>query len=831
MALYWLLLYTATKTIIMLANYFKTAWRNLIKHKWYAAINISGMALGATACLVIFLLVSLELSYDQFRAGNKKIYRIVGSMAVNGSSNNYGYTPSPLPVHLGDQISGVDYVAGFYNYSAKIAVPQSSGNKLVFDVPSANATLPVIIAQPTYFSIFTSEWLAGNSLTALNDPFKTVITDDEALRLFGKLAPAEVLGKQIIYNDSLQATVSGIIKSSGQRTDFNFTHFLSFATVEHSSLKEELEIDNWRTWNAYSQAFVKLSDHATPGSVQSQLPAFVKRNFPKEDVSNVELKLQPLSDIHFNATYPDAFSRKAHLPTLYALMGVAVFILLIASINYVNLSTALSIGRFREIGIRKVLGSSRATLMLRFFGETAIITFFAIILSVALIKPVLLLFQSFLPAGITLTPFQFSTWLFLAGIFFFISLFAGFYPASILSSYKPALTLKGNATGITPQKSYLRKALIVFQFAICIGFITGVLGVNKQIHYLLNKDLGFRKDAIINVPIPATNLLADNKPFAQKLRQIPAVANVSLHRETPLAARHGNTTIRLVSSTDADINASFEFADEHFVPLYGIKLLSGRNLNSSDTIKEFLINEFCAKALGFNSPQDAVGKIVQIGIGGKTGTIAGVMNNFHTMSLHETIKPFFITTQSNRLRTLSIKLFTEGKQTSDFDNAMANIRQVFHTFYPTQTFEYNFFDERIASFYLAEQKTKSLLNIAMALAIFISCMGLYGMTTFFIQARVKEIAIRKVLGAGAGKITALLFKDFLKPVLLALLISIPVSSYFLHRWLQDFSFRIDLNWQLFAASGMVAVLLSTFTICFQTIKAANANPVASINTE
>lgn len=811
----------------MLTNYFKTAWRNLIKHKWYAAINISGIALGATACLLIFLLVSLELSYDRFHKEREKIYRIAGSMTINGTQNNYGYTPSPLPVHLPNQISGVAEVAGFYNYPATIAVPQSNGTNVVFNTPSAE----VIIAQPAYFSIFTYEWLAGNSSAALNDPFKVVITDLELLRLFGKLSPAEVLGKQIIYNDSLQATVSGIIKTPRQRTDLNFTHFISFASIEHSFLKQALEIDNWRTWNSYSQAFVKLGNHASVENVTAQLPAFIKRYFPKEDASSIELKLQPLSDIHFNADYPDAFSRKAHLPTLYALMGIAFFILLIASVNYINLSTALSMERAREIGVRKVLGSTRATLVLRFFGETVIITFFAVLLSVALIKPALLLFRSFLPAGIVLEPFQPGTWLFLTGIFFFVSLFAGFYPASMLSSYKPVHMLKGRAYGATPKTSYLRKGLIVFQFTICIGFITGVLGVNKQIHYLLNKDLGFRKDAILNIPVPITDPLTDNKPFAQKLKQLPSVANVSLHRETPLAARHGNTTIRLASAAAAEVNASFEFADEDFISLYGIDLLSGRNLHPSDTIKEFLINDFCAKALGFTNPRDAIGKTVEIGIAGKTGTVVGVVNNFHAMSLHEGIKPFFITTQSNRFRTVSIKLSSAGKHTRDFDQALAGIQQIFRTYYPTQSFEYRFFDEHVASFYQAEQKTKRLLHIAMALAIFISCMGLYGMTSFFIRLRVKEIAVRKVLGAGTGKIMTLLFKDFLKPVLLALLVSVPASWYFLQQWLQDFSFRVSLNWQLFAGAGLAALLLGIFTICIQTIKAANANPVASINAE
>lgn len=810
----------------MLKTYLKIAWRNLVRYKAYTCINLSGITLGITACLVIFLLASFELSYDKFHTDSKRIYRVVGSMTINGTQNDYGYVPAPLPLHLMQQVSGLEKVAGFYNYYAKVTIPQQRKEAIVFDRPKPEVVSPVIIAQPDYFSIFQYEWLAGNASIALNDPFKVVLTEQEAHRFFGKLPVEQIIGKEIIYNDSLQVSVSGIIKAWDRNTDFNFSNIISFATIEHSFLKNEIDLGNWRTWDSYSQAFVKLGNNIKPEQVNAQLTAFIKTHLGQKDAANIQLKLQSLSDIHFNALYTDAFSRKAHLPTLYVLIGIAVFILLIASINYINLSTALSVQRSKEIGIRKVLGSSRVKLVLQFISETAIVTSIAILISVVLVKPVLSLFQSFLPAGIYLQPFSVSTWLFFTGIFLVTILLAGFYPAAVLSAGKPVISSKGKGGTNTPQTTYLRKGLIVFQFTISLVFIIGTIGIGNQIHYLLNKDMGFYKDAIINIKMPsAEDTLHIKKLFAEKIRQLPDVATVSLHRETPAAIRHGNTTIKAGAS---EINASFEFCDENFVPLYGIKILEGRNLQPSDTIKEFLINAVGAKQLGYKTPADAIGQTVQTGMSGKSGTIAGVINDFHAQSLHETIKPFFITTNARRLRTLSIKLSTAGKQTTNFKNTLAGIQQTWNQLYPGQNFEYSFFDQTVASFYETEQKTARLVNIAMMVTIFISCIGLYGMTAFIIRQRNKEIGIRKVLGANTGRIVMMLFKDFLKPVFIAIIVASPVAWYFLYRWLENFPFKINISWVVFALAGLCAVAIATFTVSFQAMRAANANPAKSI---
>lgn len=812
----------------MLKSYLKIAWRNLTRKKFFTLINICGLALGTTACIVIFILASFELSFDTFHPRKERIFRVVGSMNLNGTQNDHGYVPAPLPDRLNQQISGLERSAGFYNYHAKITVPRQGADPLTFDMPGYETASPVIIAQPEYFSIFQYTWLAGHADPA---PFKVVISEKEIHRFFGPITPQQAIGKEIIYNDSLHVTVSGVVRSWEGNTDLAFSHFISYATLKQSFLKDEFGLNNWGTWDARAQAFVVLNKHVKPEQVTAQFPAFIKANFHKGDVEKVQLKLQPLTDIHFNATYPDAYSRKAHLPTLYVLMGIAAFILIIAAINYINLSIAQSVERSKEVGIRKVLGTNKTRLILQFLSETAVITFAAILVSIGLLRPAFSMFQDYLPANMPLQLLSPVTLLFFLGILIVTTLLAGLYPAHLLSSGQPVLSLKGR-TPADGGKGYLRKGLIIFQFTISLVFIIGAIGVGKQIHYLLNKEMGFNKDAVINISIPAEhNDLNTKKVFTQKVRQLSGIAGASLHRETPAANRHGNTSIKQFASGATEITAAFEYCDENYLPLYDIKILEGRNIHPSDTLKEFLINAVCAKELGFADPRDAVGKLVQVGISGKTGPIVGVINDFHAKSLHETIQSFFITTNVKGSRNISVKLLTAGKQTHDFRRALANIEAIWHQLYPDTPFKFSFFDQTIASFYEAEQKTARLINIAMSIAIFISCIGLYGITAYVIRQRRREIGIRKVLGASTHGIIMMLYKDFLNPVLIAILAASPIAWYCMHQWLENFPYRTHINWVVYAAAGLCAILIAIFTVSFQAMKVATANPVKSLRTD
>ncbi|WP_343701245.1 ABC transporter permease [Chitinophaga sp.] len=804
----------------MLKYYFRTAWRNLMRSKAYAAVNITGLTLGIVACLAIFMITRFEMGFDTFHPAKERIYRVVGSQQVAGNLYHHGYVPGPMVAGAYQPLTGIEKAAGFYNYYAKVTVPRSDGDALQFDSPAREAASPVIIAQPGYFEIFQYEWLAGNPRTALQAPFSVVLTDKEARRYFGSEAPRQLTGRQLIYNDSLRVTVTGIVKAWQGHTDLAFSNFISFATIAGSFLKEETDLHNWRNWNSYAQLFVKLAPNVRPEQVASQFPALVKEHFGPGEEHNVNLQLQPLHNLHFNSVYEDAYIRKAHQPTLRILMAVALFILVIAAINYANLTAAQAVKKERSAGIRKIMGSSRTGLALQFFCETALVVLAAIVLSALLVSPVLRLFDAFLPAGIHLRLFSVSTWAFFAGALLFTVLLAGAYPAYILSSPRAVQALAGGRAQRQQFRGILGKSLIAAQFTISLVFVTALLIVEKQVHYMMHKDLGFKEEGIVTVPLPAGSAAA-GRLFAEKTRQLPGVEAVSLHRGAPLSARHGNTSIKKAAGGE-DVMSAFEFCDENMLPLYGIQLAAGRNLLPGDTIREFLINETCAKRLGFAIPADAVGQLVQVGIGGKTGPVAGVVRDFHTASLHQPIAPFFMTSNANAARTVGIRLH---------HSALSDVQRAWDQVFPGQKFSFAFLDETIAGYYDTEQRTKQLIRFAMLTAIIISCIGLFGMAALTAGHRTKEIGIRKVLGASVGSIAARFMLEFLKPVMAAIMLGLPLAWLGARQWLQHFPFRVSLGPSIWLAAALAGIGIAMLTLCFQTMRTATANPVKALQSE
>jgi len=401
----------------------------------------------------------------------------------------------------------------------------------------------------------------------------------------------------------------------------------------------------------------------------------------------------------------------------------------------------------------------------------------------------------------------------------------------VLSAFLPALSLKGQGSQQLNSKSYLRKTLIVFQFTVSLVFIISTVVIGDQMHFVLNKDLGFNKDAIVTIPTDYNNTAGRMNVFANNIRKIPGITLMSRHQQTPSSQRHSGTIVIYKGANVQKINASFDLCDENYIPLFGLKLVAGRNIVHSDTLTEFLINETCAKALGFKRPEDAIGKMLTTGIGGVTCPVVGVVKDFHSQSLHDPIVPFFMGSLTKKERSISIKLATRGKLAENFKNTIVQVESAWKQVYPEDKFEYHFFDETIASLYDKEQKTSQLMNAAMLIAIFISCMGLFGLATFTAQQRLKEISIRKVLGASVSGIVTMLGRDFLVLVVIALLIASPIAYYFMHRWLQDFAYRIDISWWVFLSSGIAAILIAILTISFQSIKAALANPVKSLRSE
>ncbi len=809
----------------------------MVKNRTTTVINILGLTLGITACLIIYLDTSFELSYDNFHPDKERIYRVATSAQSTSGEIDYKPTvPDPMAGAIRADFTGIEKVAQFHGYYAKVTIPTGGNETKTFDAANEREeeTSDIIISDPEYFDIFKYQWIAGDA-ASMKDAFHVVLTESKAKKYFGSLSLDEIIGKKIIYNDSLPLFVSGIVKNYPRNSDLIFNDFISSATVQRTFLKDKFDFTKWQRWNKISQTFVKTTKGTTPLQFQKQTLDLVKKNMDVGNDTRISIALQPLSDIHFNTNYEAAYGREVHLTTLYGLMVIAIFILLIAAVNFINLSTAQSLQRAKEIGVRKVLGSSRRNLILQLLCETFIFTALSAIFSLIIVSPIISAFHAFLPYGVGLS-FNENIISFILLVTLGISLLAGFYPAKILSSYMPVLTLKGANFQQGTGKNYLRKGLIVFQFTISLIFIIGTLIIGNQIHYVLNTDMGFAKDAVINIPGNQNYPKEKMQILAQQIKHVAGVEMVSVDLGTPAEESHWSTILKSKEMGDAEVGAEFQAGDENYIRLYQLKLLTGRNLFPSDTMKEYLINETLAKQLGFKKPEDAIGKTISSG--GDDGTashkqlpIVGVLADFHSESLHDPIAPTFISTSKKYSRIVSVKLLTQGKQINNFRETIVNIEKVWKHIYPNEKFEYKFFDETIAKFYDKEMKTAQLMNTAMAIAIFISCIGLFGLVTLTAQQRTKEIGVRKVLGASVSSIVSMLSMDFLKLVLLAFVIASPVAYYFMHKWLQNFAYRININWWVFVVAILAAMFIALLTVSFHAIKAAIANPVKSLRTE
>ncbi|RRB18406.1 FtsX-like permease family protein [Larkinella knui] len=811
----------------MIRNYLKTSFRNLTKNKVSALINLFGLSLGVTACLIIYLITNYELSYDTFHADRERIFRLVGTetRGSNEETHPVGFVPNAVPKGVREEIAGLETVAAFHNIKSAVLIPNGTEKPKKFEEGKRDVSNEeIVVADPQYFAVFKYQWLAGNPKTALNEPFQLVLSERKARTYFGDLPLEQILGKEVIYWDSIRVKVSGIVKEWDKPTDFTFTDFISMATVRSSKMKESINLDDWEDIWSSSQAFVKLPEGTRPEQLTASFQQFSSKHFQK-DFKFIP-GLQPLSDLHFNEEYGDNYTHKAHLPTLYGMMGVALFILLIAAINFINLSTAQSVQRAKEIGVRKVLGSSRKSLVFQFLGETTLLTLLAVVIALALVSPILTAFQSLTPRGLTFDLFSLQTLVFLLSVTVTTSLLAGFYPSLVLSSYLPALTLKGQSALKGGQKGYLRKGLIVFQFTVSLVFIIATLIVDRQLSYIRNKELGFSKDAIVSID---AGRVGKSDILAEKIRQLSGVELVSMQWFPPMGLSYMMTKLKYTGKTEIETDVSAKIGDENFIPLYGIRLLAGRNYVKSDSLKEFVINATYAKVLGFQKPADALNQFLDFQ--GRKYPIVGVVADFHEQSFHDKINATFLAYMPRQAQNLGVKLTSKGKTMRDLKATLAQIEQQWKEVHPDKKFEYEFLDDRIARLYEKEEKTSRLVNTATGIAILISCMGLFGLATFTAEQRTKEISIRKVLGASVTGIVMLLSGNFLKLVFIALILAAPVAWWAMDQWLQSFAYKVGIEWWIFALAGLMAVAIALLTISFQSIRAALTNPVKSLRSE
>jgi putative ABC transport system permease protein len=820
----------------MLKNYWRIAWRTIARNKIYTTINVLGLALGICGCVVLYLITDYEFSFDRHRPDGERIYRIVGNRTSPDGEEGFLNSPYDDVAGFQTQIPGFEASAALFDYDGKISIPQQGQPTKNFEnhIPGSMYQRSAVFTWSSFFTVFRYRWLAGNART-LEQPNTVVLTESRARLYFGDLSPAEVIGKTIVYDDSLPVHVTGIVRDYQGNTDIGYTDFLSITTATHSFMRQYIPTADWASLSPHrSMAFVKLDKSVRSEQVNAEFAAYIKEHVKlHRKGTKLTYYLQPLNDLHYTPDFHRGDDgdgwRKPYMPTLYAMMGVAVFILLIATVNFINLSTAQSMSRAKEVGIRKVMGSRKANIRLQFLTETLIMTLISVVVAVVLVRPVMALFRDYVPEGVHFHPFSAATIGFLAVLTLLTTLLAGFYPAWVLSGYIPVLSLKGKMAGGSKSSLNLRRALIVLQFTISLLFITGAIVIGKQMAYMNHADKGFNTDRVLSLwdwGAPPEKLAT----FANSIRNIPGVERVLLEGNPPMGfAQNGE-----MYAPRPDVNALHEVSahmgDEGYIPFYGMRLVAGRNVFHSDSLRELVINETMTKLMGFKTPEEAVGKLLYRGVN-KGYPVVGVIADFHVGSFHEAIPPAVIENVPERKNAVAIKL-TAGERDEKAVRAVVDaIKAEWKKQFPDRVFQSAFLDESIAWLFDQEKNTAWLVNIAMGVTIFISCMGLFGLGLFTTRRRSKEISIRKVMGASVTAITTLLSKDFALLVGLAFCIATPLAWMASNRWLSDFAYRTSLSWWVFATAGCSALVIALLTVGFQAARAALVNPVENLRSE
>lgn len=811
----------------MIVNHLKTTLRSLRSHKLFSLINVLGLSIGISAALVIYLIVRYEFSFDRFQKDGNRIYRVVTDTRWSGTLGFTSGIPDPLPEAARMELTGLDEATALYTTRLKVSVASSATTHPAVFMDQKN----IVFADNHYFRMFPFyQWLAGSPKTALRDPFNIVLTDERASTYFPGIPLPEIIGRQLICDDSIRITVSGIVKTPEVTTDLTFREFISMATITSSGLANSMGYGSWNAFSSASQFFVKLAPGTSPASIETQLVRLRTKYVRAEDTANITTHhLQPLADLHFNATYGSFDQPQANRSTLYGLILVAAFLLVLACINFINLTTALSSQRAKEIGIRKTLGSSRSQLIRQFLGESFLITLFSLALSLLLTPWLLHIFSDFIPPGLHFDikghP---DIVLFLAALLIVVSLLSGFYPALVLSRFQPLSVLKNRVHRLTSttRDAWLRKLLTTSQFVIAQCFIMATLIVGRQIRFSLDTDLGFKKDGIVYFAVPTHTSPLRRTALLRNILSLPGVSMVATGGSAPSSSGWGQQSMEYNDAhRHLETQVQVKSADSIYLTLYHLRLLAGRNFQTGDTTRQLIINETYANILGFTNPQQAIGKTLR---NGKDWPIVGVVADFHQASTHTPIKPLIFTCNNNE------RMFHIALQPSDaggWTSTLAAIGNSYKHIFPDKDFTYHFFDESIEKFYIADMNISRLLQWATGLTILISCLGLTGLVIFTTTQRAKEVSIRKILGASVAGLLALLSRDYLKLIAIAFLIATPLAWWASNAWLDNFAYRAPVGWWLFPLSGTLLAAIALSATGIRTLQAATANPVDSLRSE
>ncbi|OGU54940.1 MAG: hypothetical protein A2V66_02000 [Ignavibacteria bacterium RBG_13_36_8] len=798
----------------MFKNYFKIAYRNILKNKIYSAINILGFAVGLAAFILISLYVQYEFSYDKYHENADRIYRVVRDKpGMESEITKTAVTPAPLAPLLVDEFPEV--------ISATRII--QTNNQFITYGKEIFLEEKIHWSDPETFNLFTIPLIKGNKKTVLNDPYSVLLSESTAKKYFGEDDP---IGKSITYQGQYDFRVTGIFYDMPANSHFVMNIIFPYKTYFQFINRE---VTSWE--GNFSYTYIFLQQNTNAQELTTKFPEMLnkyiydKYNLGVPDKFKEILTLQLITDIHLHSQRNQEMEANGDYTIVLLLLSLAVLFLIIACINYMNLSTAKSGQRGREVGLRKVVGAHRSQLIRQFFGESMMMIFSAFIISIIIVLIFLPSFNQFVDRPLSLNPSGNSS--LLGGLILLVllvGLFAGSYPALLISGFSPISVLRGTFTR-TSKGSILRNLLVLIQFAITIIFLTFTFIVREQIQFIQNKDVGYDKEQIVILKIQNNNIIKNLDAIKAELLRNPGVVKASASYRLPNNIDEHQGVIPPGKDPSLKFMIYYNYADYDFVDLYGIEIVKGRNFSKefpSDQNGVFLVNEAAVKAAQWENP---IGQEF-MHYSGINAKIVGVMKDFNLHSLHRTIEPAYIFFNQSAVSYLSIKIIP-----TNIPQTLKHIESVMKEFSPGYPFEYTFFDEVFAAAYTTEQKMGTLFSAFSILAVIVACLGLFGLASFAAENRTKEIGIRKSLGASVSNIFILLSKEFLRWILLANIIAWPLAYYFMRGWLDDFAYHIDLGFGVFVLSGIIALFIALITVSRQALKAAKTNPVDSLKYE
>jgi putative ABC transport system permease protein len=803
----------------MLINYFKIAWRNIKKNKLFSTINILGLSIGIALCFMIMLYVQDELSYDRFNKNADRIARIIFNANINGGKIRESVVMAPVAVTMKKDFPEVKDAARLAQMGAQKV---NYADKVFKDDELA-------IVDPSFFSLFTLPLSEGDVRTALLQPHTVVITRKTAEKYFGK---EEAIGKMLGFNNNKEMyKVTGVMENIPSNSHFHFDMFASMAGWDAA------KSDSWMYGNFHT--YLLLKPNADLAAIESRFPAMVEKYMGPQIQRDMGLSLsqfrtkgnelgfalQPLTAVHLHSDTTTELEPGGNPTYVFIFGAIALFMLLVACINFINLSTASASHRAKEVGIRKVAGSGKFQLIRQFLSESILIAMLALMIGFVLVRLTLPAFNNISGKHLLFDEKPILAFI-LTGLL--VGVIAGIYPAFYLSSFKPIAVLKGRLTADTNSFG-LRRSLVVFQFFISVSLIIGTIVVYQQMKYIQNIKLGYEKEQLITIP-NSWALGKNEQVYKQELLKDPRIMHATASWYKPAGPTNNNNALVYPEGHDNQTMKTVNYhVDEQYIPTLGMKMAAGRNFSkefATDSLG-MIINESAVRAFGWNLT-NAVGKKLVSVNSDKGANIAfhvvGVVKDFNFNSLHNPISPLLMTLQPEGGLIFKVN-------TSEVSDLLATMKKRWDAFNTGESFTYSFMDDLYNKTYAAEQKTGTILNIFSALTIFVASLGLFGLATYAAEQRRKEIGVRKVLGASVSRITQLLSKEFLKLVMIASLIAFPVAWWTMNKWLQSFAYRIDLSWWIFALAGIAALLVALITVSFQAIKAAVANPVTSLRSE